>query len=186
MIGATIGAPDPDFFAVMSGRPSTGRGRINPDIEPYATPGLPEDATDYAKGLLVEPIGTGKYLKKSAMESPGHFILSDLAEMAKKGRQNIGPGESLSGNAPAEDYLARLYVRLKIIAGEDQTAVLRRTDLADQEILIGSITETLSGTVTHDGMDEMSQHTRLRLKKRLSELAPCTDENLRMLFAYSF
>jgi hypothetical protein len=185
MVGATIGAPDPEFFTVMSGRPSTRRDQIDSDIEPYATPGLPKDASAYALGLLCEPMSTGGSLKKARMTDPGHIYLDDLSRIAARGHANIGPGESLSGNAPAEDYLARLNTRLNIILGRDKSAI-KHINLANLEILTGQVVESFSGQLSHVGMDTMSQHTRLNLKRRLGELTPCTDGNLRLLFAYGF
>ncbi len=187
--GCAISANDPAFFAVISGIETSARGRINPDIEPYAHSGLPQDASRYAIDLLAHPIRTGGALRRAALTKPGHIRLVDLQRDAAQGRDDIVPEETLSGNAPAEDYLLRLWRRLEIILGQRPSSItpdLAPLNLADREILFGVVTEGFDGTLQHNDMDAMSHHTEIEMVRQLTQLAPCTPENLRLLFAYGF
>ncbi len=178
----SLGVSDDSFFAVMSGRQSSARFHVDPDIEPFAHPGLPADASKYACDLLKEPLATQGFLRKALMEDCGHLIITDLAAAATGACSDLQANTRLSANAPAQDYLARLYLQLQIILG--RTAQNATPNLADQEILTGRVVERKAGEFANQDMDAMSHHTRLRHSKRLSELAPCTDDNLRLLIAY--
>lgn len=180
--GMALGAPNPEFFAVMSGLSSKLRTRYDRDIEPFAANGMPQDISDYAKGILVHPLPTGGPLRKAPLNNHGHFRLDTLVDAASTGRQDILPYEVLPFNSPAADYLRLLQVRLSILIGLDPYPP---TGIADREILVGRAIDTYSGRIIHEGMDALSMHEKLRLHLRLTNLLPQSLKTTRFLFAYS-
>jgi hypothetical protein len=181
-VAMALGAPNPAFFAVMSGLETANRTRFDPDIQPFASNGLPQNISDYTKGLLVHPLSTGGPLRKAPFSDRGHFRLDTLVEAANTGGDNITHEDILFPNAPAADFLRLLQVRLEVLLGLGPDS---QTGIADREILIGRVTETYDGKIRHDDLDALSMHTRLRLLHLYERLTPPSIETCRLLFAYS-
>ena len=184
MAGTYIGAYDPGAFAVLSGQVTSLRSQADADLEPFATPGYPADMSDFARGLLHDEMVADNGALVSRMQDPGHFMISRLAQSAGSGRSDVRPLENLSMDAPAADYLRRLYRRLQIVLGRKGNTLAQPINMADREVLTGRVTPLGAGGFHLDGMNNMSQHVRLRMRERKNALASCTDENLRLLIGY--
>jgi hypothetical protein len=184
MAGTYIGAHDPSAFAILSGQETSLRSQTDVDLEPFATPGYPSDISNFARGLLHDEMEADNGTPVSRKQDPGHFMISRLARAAASGRSDVRPLENLPPDAPAADYLRRLYRRLQVVLGRKGNALAQTTNMADREILVGRVTPLGSGGFHLDGMNNMSHHGRLQMRERKNALAPCTDENLRLLIGY--
>ena len=170
------------LFAVISGLPSSGRGQTNPDLEPFADPGLPLDASPYAHQFLIDPVRMNH--NHSVMQPggcrPGHIPIEKLTQILGEGPH---PGKHhgiLSGNAPAEDYLMQILSAIEAISwGADY-------NMTDFEILVGDVTTSPGGRdYFHPTLDRLSHHARVDLRARKQRLLPCRAQTIRMLLSYT-
>jgi hypothetical protein len=134
------------------------------DYIPIALPGLPKDASIYTRDYLE---GDQRAIQESPTMDPpyliahGHIPWSYFEAALRKAQ------DSESGYIP-------LYSKARLI--ETMTPILGR------EILFGSV--RIKSDPHHPDMVDISNHVRLDLEHKLSQITPISGDTMRLCIAY--
>jgi hypothetical protein len=127
-----------------------------------ATPGLPENASDYS----VVNLGDGN---QQESHTPGHYTLARLRSVVEDDTESCAPGEDSIQNVRNHHDLLE-----KILSGA--------SDIDLEQILIGP--EGCVCEPRFPEMKNMSNHRRLELEARARGLLPIAGDTVRVIFAY--